>query len=356
MPAPCCASAASSGITANPDRMRSFVEQSIGIVTALVPVIGYETSTEIAREALASGRGVYELVMERGLLTREQLDQALESRGDDRTARRPRQGEAEARPHHEALTACRHAVSDESILRCSSSRSSASALASSATSTSTGRARRCEPKDGRRSVTWQVSAKKGGWLGGIDEAVALLKLCADDFAALDVQALFEGDRVETWDTVMVVEGDYASFAHLETLILGTLARRTRICTQRAHARGRGETEAHLLFRRAKRPRGAPGRRRSTARIIGGAASVSTDAQGRFTRQAGCGHHPACAHRRAWWRHRGGGPRGSGRHPARSAAHRARRLRERLGGNERSPWRARWRAACGAFGWTRPSTW
>jgi aspartate ammonia-lyase len=65
------------GITANPDRMRQFVEQSIGIVTALVPVIGYEMSTEIARDALASGRGVYELVMERGLLTKEQLDQAL---------------------------------------------------------------------------------------------------------------------------------------------------------------------------------------------------------------------------------------------------------------------------------------
>jgi aspartate ammonia-lyase len=65
------------GITANPDRMRQFVEQSIGIVTALVPVIGYEASTEIARDALASGRGVYELVMERGLLTREQLDRAL---------------------------------------------------------------------------------------------------------------------------------------------------------------------------------------------------------------------------------------------------------------------------------------
>jgi aspartate ammonia-lyase len=65
------------GITANPDRMRHFVEHSIGIVTALVPVIGYEASTEIARDALASGRGVFELVMERGLLTREQLDQAL---------------------------------------------------------------------------------------------------------------------------------------------------------------------------------------------------------------------------------------------------------------------------------------
>ena len=66
------------GITANPDRMRQFVEQSIGIVTALVPVLGYEASTDIARDALASGRGVYELVMERGLLTRAQLDDALD--------------------------------------------------------------------------------------------------------------------------------------------------------------------------------------------------------------------------------------------------------------------------------------
>jgi aspartate ammonia-lyase len=65
------------GITANPERMRQFVEHSIGIVTALVPVLGYEASTEIARDALASGRGVFELVMERGLLTRAQLDHAL---------------------------------------------------------------------------------------------------------------------------------------------------------------------------------------------------------------------------------------------------------------------------------------
>src|SRR3981189_1280804 len=65
------------GITANPDRMRQFVEHSIGIVTALVPVLGYEASTEIARDALASGRGVFDLVMERGLMTREQLNRAL---------------------------------------------------------------------------------------------------------------------------------------------------------------------------------------------------------------------------------------------------------------------------------------
>ena len=65
------------GITANPERMRQFVEHSIGIVTALVPVIGYEAATDIARLALQSGRGVYELVLERGLMTRSALDELL---------------------------------------------------------------------------------------------------------------------------------------------------------------------------------------------------------------------------------------------------------------------------------------
>jgi aspartate ammonia-lyase len=65
------------GITANPDQMRRFVEHSIGIVTALVPVIGYETASAIAKEALESGRGVYELVLERKVLSREQLDRLL---------------------------------------------------------------------------------------------------------------------------------------------------------------------------------------------------------------------------------------------------------------------------------------
>jgi aspartate ammonia-lyase len=68
------------GITANPERMRWFVENSIGIVTALVPVIGYETATEIAKEALATGRGVYDLVCDRGLMTREELDRVLDPR------------------------------------------------------------------------------------------------------------------------------------------------------------------------------------------------------------------------------------------------------------------------------------
>ena len=65
------------GITANVERMRYFVEHSIGIVTALVPVIGYEAATDIAKTALDSGRGVFDIVLERGLLTRAQLDDIL---------------------------------------------------------------------------------------------------------------------------------------------------------------------------------------------------------------------------------------------------------------------------------------
>ncbi|MDQ3949049.1 MAG: hypothetical protein M3282_01765, partial [Gemmatimonadota bacterium] len=65
------------GITANPDRMRWFVEHSVGVLTALVPALGYETASEIAKEALQTGRGVYELVCGRGLMTREEVDRAL---------------------------------------------------------------------------------------------------------------------------------------------------------------------------------------------------------------------------------------------------------------------------------------
>lgn len=65
------------GVTANPERMRQFVEHSIGVVTALVPAIGYEAATEIARVALQTGRGVYDLVLERKLLTRAELDDVM---------------------------------------------------------------------------------------------------------------------------------------------------------------------------------------------------------------------------------------------------------------------------------------
>src|SRR5690348_15273389 len=80
------------------------------------------------------------------------------------------------------------------------------------------------------TVVMQFTGKDEGWVSGVDEAVALLKLCADDWNALTVNALYDGDRYESWDTVLTVEGPYESFAHLETLCLGALCRRTRVCT------------------------------------------------------------------------------------------------------------------------------
>jgi len=140
--------------------------------------------------------------------------------------------------------------------------------------------------DGRIArVTWQLSAKRGGWLGGIDEAVALLKLCSDDFAALEVHALYEGDRVEGWDTVMVVEGDYAGFAHLETLILGTVARRTRICTNLRMLVDAARPKPVYYFG-ARSDHASVQAGDGLSAHVAGAASVSTDALGTLTGKRG----------------------------------------------------------------------
>jgi nicotinate phosphoribosyltransferase len=87
-------------------------------------------------------------------------------------------------------------------------------------------------------VTMQVFQKHDSILGGIDEAVAILKLCSghagpdgewiDGWDQLVVQALHEGDRIAPRETVMTIEGDYSLFAHLETVYLGCLARRSLV--------------------------------------------------------------------------------------------------------------------------------
>lgn len=66
------------GITANEDKCRQEVHNSIGIVTALNPYIGYEHSTTIAQKALETGRSVYDLVLEEGILTKEDLETILD--------------------------------------------------------------------------------------------------------------------------------------------------------------------------------------------------------------------------------------------------------------------------------------
>ncbi len=87
-------------------------------------------------------------------------------------------------------------------------------------------------------VTMQVFQKKESVLGGIDEAIAILKMCSgreDDDGTwipgwndLEVHALREGDQIAPRETVMTIEGDYSLFAHLETVYLGSLARRSLI--------------------------------------------------------------------------------------------------------------------------------
>jgi nicotinate phosphoribosyltransferase len=86
-------------------------------------------------------------------------------------------------------------------------------------------------------VTMQVFQKKQSLLGGIDEALAVLRLCSghhqdgewiSGWDQLEVAALHEGDPISPHETVMTIEGDYSLFAHLETVYLGVLARRTLI--------------------------------------------------------------------------------------------------------------------------------
>jgi aspartate ammonia-lyase len=66
------------GITANPDVCRHYVEFSIGTVTALNPIIGYERSTELAAEAMKTGRGIMELIREKKVLTDQQIAEVLD--------------------------------------------------------------------------------------------------------------------------------------------------------------------------------------------------------------------------------------------------------------------------------------
>jgi nicotinate phosphoribosyltransferase len=85
--------------------------------------------------------------------------------------------------------------------------------------------------DGRQPrVVMQVFQKNHAYLGGMDEAIAILRLAAHEPEALTVHALYDGDPIEPYEPVMTIEGAYTHFAHLETLYLGVLARRTLVTT------------------------------------------------------------------------------------------------------------------------------
>lgn len=145
----------------------------------------------------------------------------------------------------------------------------------------------------RRTVTMQVFQKKRAYLGGVDEAIAILKLCLTDgfsWNDIEVLALRDGDMVEPWETSMLITGPYAAFAHLETLYLGVLSRRTKVATNT-----RRVVEAAwpkpVMFFPARHDHWLVQTGDGYAAHIAGAIGVSTDAQASWWGSSGVGTVP-----------------------------------------------------------------
>lgn len=148
-------------------------------------------------------------------------------------------------------------------------------------------------------VTMQVFAKRAGLLGGIDEAIAVLRLCSgrrdggewrSGWAGMEVRALHEGDPIEPWETVMTIAGDYPDFAHLETVYLGTLARRSLVMTnvRRVVDAARGKP---IVFFPARHDHWLVQTGDGWAAHVAGAIGVSTDAQASWWGGRGTGTIP-----------------------------------------------------------------
>lgn len=142
----------------------------------------------------------------------------------------------------------------------------------------------------RPRVTVQVFGKTHAFLGGIDEAIAVLKSCSLDWSDLTVRALYDGDEVAPWETVLEIEGPYDAFAHLETVYLGVLARRTKVGTNTR----RVVEAAHpkqVMFFPARHDHWLVQTGDGYAAHIAGAIGVSTDAQASWWGNEGVGTVP-----------------------------------------------------------------
>jgi nicotinate phosphoribosyltransferase len=145
--------------------------------------------------------------------------------------------------------------------------------------------------DGRHPrVVMQVFQKKQAVLGGMDEAIAVLKLCSEDWEELTVHALYDGDDISPWETVMTIEGDYTLFAHLETVYLGVMARRTLVSTnvRRVVEAANGKP---ILFFPARHDHHRVQTGDGYAAHVAGAIGVSTDAQASWWGGRGVGTVP-----------------------------------------------------------------
>jgi nicotinate phosphoribosyltransferase len=149
-------------------------------------------------------------------------------------------------------------------------------------------------------VLMQAFQKKRSILGGIDEAVAVLRECSGAYGEggdwvpgwdrLEVEALYEGDEIEPWEPVLTIEGDYALFAHLETVYLGSLARRTLVMrnVREVVEAARGKP---IFYFPARHDHWLVQTGDGWAAHIAGAIDVSTDAQASWWGGRGIGTVP-----------------------------------------------------------------
>jgi nicotinate phosphoribosyltransferase len=136
----------------------------------------------------------------------------------------------------------------------------------------------------------QVFSKSQAYLGGIDEAIAILKLCAESWDELVVHALYDGEAIEPWETVLLIEGPYDAFAVLETLYLGVLARRTRVGTNTRRVVDAAKPK-QVMFFPARHDHWLVQTGDGYAAHIAGAIGVSTDAQASWWGSSGVGTVP-----------------------------------------------------------------
>ncbi|HSE50878.1 MAG TPA: hypothetical protein VLB00_01725 [Gemmatimonadales bacterium] len=153
------------------------------------------------------------------------------------------------------------------------------------------RAREILLADGSRPrVTMQVFGKSAAFLGGIDEAIAILKLCAIEWSELEVRALYDGDPIAPWETVLLIDGPYDAIAHLETLYLGVLSRRTRVGTNTRRVVEAARPK-EVMFFPARHDHWLVQTGDGYAAHIAGAIGVSTDAQASWWGSEGVGTVP-----------------------------------------------------------------
>jgi nicotinate phosphoribosyltransferase len=146
----------------------------------------------------------------------------------------------------------------------------------------------------------QVFQKRDSLLGGVDEAIAVLKLCSGHKGAdaqwvtgweeLEVRALHEGDRIAPQETVMTIEGDYSLFAHLETVYLGCMARRSLIMRNVAEV-VEAARDKQIFYFPARHDHWLVQTGDGWSAHVAGAIGVSTDAQASWWGGRGIGTVP-----------------------------------------------------------------